>query len=180
MRWVTGLLAMFLVARAGALPTENYGFSVLPATVAVDGEAGEWDLGQTLFVCGDVNRYAETYALRFGAKYDEKYLYVLAYWFDKTPWGSTQLRLWTGVQHDRHDEEPSSGLVTRSLLTVAPEAEADAAPASDDAEDAEAAAVEAADQLVILIFLVSAHFGLHIPLQIPALLDQTLCCDFPG
>ncbi len=111
MRWVTGLLAMFLVARAGALPTENYGFSVLPAPVAVDGEAGEWDLGQTLFVCGDVNRYAETYALRFGAKYDEKYLYVLAYWFDKTPMNnpgqvsadhgwygdSLQLRIMTGT-----------------------------------------------------------------------------------
>jgi iron complex outermembrane receptor protein len=43
---------------------------------------------------------------------------------ERTPWGRTQLRLWAGVQHDRHDEQPSSGLITRSLLTVAPEAEA--------------------------------------------------------
>ncbi len=42
----------------------------------------------------------------------------------RTPWGRTQLRLWAGVQHDRHDEEPASGLITRSLLTIAPEAEA--------------------------------------------------------
>jgi iron complex outermembrane recepter protein len=46
------------------------------------------------------------------------------YAIDRTPWGRTQLRLWAGVQHDRHDEEPSSSLVTRSLITVAPEAEA--------------------------------------------------------
>jgi iron complex outermembrane receptor protein len=46
------------------------------------------------------------------------------YRFERTPWGPTQLRLWAGAQHDRHDEEPSSRLVTRSLVTLAPEAEA--------------------------------------------------------
>ena len=112
MRWITCLFAMFLVVRAGALPTENYGFAALPAAgkVVVDGQADDWDMGQTLFVCGDVNRYAETYAMRFGAKYDEKYLYVLAYWYDKTPMNnpgqvsadhgwygdSLQLRIMTG------------------------------------------------------------------------------------
>jgi iron complex outermembrane receptor protein len=51
------------------------------------------------------------------------------YWIDRAPWGRTQLRLWAGAQHDRHEKVPSSdpvpsNQVTRSLVTVAPEAEA--------------------------------------------------------
>jgi iron complex outermembrane receptor protein len=45
----------------------------------------------------------------------------------RTPWGPTTLRLWLGAQHDRHREQSASEadtLLTRSLLTVAPEAEA--------------------------------------------------------
>jgi iron complex outermembrane recepter protein len=42
----------------------------------------------------------------------------------RTPWGPTHLHLWAGAQHDRHDEEPVSSLVTRTLVTVAPEVEA--------------------------------------------------------
>jgi hypothetical protein len=80
-------MILFQISQALATPTENYGFSALPAneTISVDGKANDWNLSQTLFICNDVNLYTETYAMRFGAKYDEKHLYVLAYWYDKTP-----------------------------------------------------------------------------------------------
>lgn len=80
-------LYVVFISQAKATPTENYGFSALPAhkALTVDGKANDWDLSQTLYICGDVERFSETYAMRFGAKYDEKYLYVLAYWYDQTP-----------------------------------------------------------------------------------------------
>ena len=43
-------------------------------------------------------------------------------------WGSTELRLWAGLEHDRHQDEsdgvPLPEAITRTLLTFAPEAEA--------------------------------------------------------
>ena len=87
MRKLISFICLAFSIAVYAQPTENYGFSALPASknIKIDGKANEWDLSQTIFVCGDVNRHAKTYALRFGAKYDKKYLYVLAYWYDKTP-----------------------------------------------------------------------------------------------
>ena len=75
------------IATASALPTENYGFNALPANenITIDGTADDWDLSQSIFICNDVHLYAETYAIRFAAQYDQKYLYILGYWYDKTP-----------------------------------------------------------------------------------------------
>ncbi|WDE95283.1 PQQ-binding-like beta-propeller repeat protein [Lentisphaera profundi] len=70
-----------------ATPTENYGFNALPAdgNIKIDGKSDDWDLSQSIFICNDVHLYAETYAMRFAAQYDNKYLYLLGYWYDKTP-----------------------------------------------------------------------------------------------
>ncbi|MFH1132155.1 MAG: TonB-dependent receptor, partial [Pseudomonadota bacterium] len=50
------------------------------------------------------------------------------YCFEKTPWGITFLRLWTSVQHDQHEKEAddsnANGNYNRTLITIAPEAEA--------------------------------------------------------
>lgn len=85
---IYGLLHFLWAASIFAsTPTENYGLPALPAgpALSVDGQADDWDLSQSIFACGDVSRHADTYALRVGARYDETYLYVLAYWYDKTP-----------------------------------------------------------------------------------------------
>ncbi len=81
------LLFVVFGAVAPATPTENRGLRVTrpPAAVAVDGQAGDWDLAQALFVCGDVTRHAESFAVRVGGMYDAERLYVLAYWYDPTP-----------------------------------------------------------------------------------------------
>ena len=50
----------------------------------------------------------------------------LRYRTTRTPWGPTALRLWAGVQHERHRREDDDGVraaVTREIVTVAPEAE---------------------------------------------------------
>jgi|ETNmetMinimDraft_11_1059920.scaffolds.fasta_scaffold108480_2 hypothetical protein len=50
-------LSTRLIGKVSAMPTENHGMSVLPATgnVKVDGDPSEWNLSQTIFVCGDVS-----------------------------------------------------------------------------------------------------------------------------
>ena len=85
------VMSSFLFALAAitalAQPTENHGLRVTPAPpdLRIDGDAADWDLTQTLFVCGDVTRHAETYAVRIGAAYDAQHLYLLAHWYDRTP-----------------------------------------------------------------------------------------------
>jgi hypothetical protein len=72
---------------AGRIQTENQGMQALEAKSppALDGSLKGWDLRQGIFVCGDVEKERDSYALWMHAMYDKDNLYLLARWVDKTP-----------------------------------------------------------------------------------------------
>jgi hypothetical protein len=84
---------MFLIALAAhtvaaeTFQTENQGMQALEAKSppALDGSLKGWDLRQGIFVCGDVEKDRDRYALWVHAMYDADNLYLLARWVDKTP-----------------------------------------------------------------------------------------------
>ena len=84
------MVSMPLLAVAGdgdAVATENLGLAVLPAPgpVVVDGNVDDWNLAGGIFICGDVFKQRDTYALWLHAMYDQEHLYLLARWRDSTP-----------------------------------------------------------------------------------------------
>ncbi len=83
--WIVSVCLAALPAKA--TETENYGIRVLPAggKVVVDGKTGDWDLSGGVFICENVERLREKYALWFHAMYDAENVYLLARWIDPTP-----------------------------------------------------------------------------------------------
>src|SRR2546430_14373675 len=84
---LVGLLALLAPAAVRATVTENHVLRILPAPgpVAVDGKADDWDLSGGVFVCGDVERFRDQYAVWFHGMYDATNVYFLARWLDPTP-----------------------------------------------------------------------------------------------
>ncbi len=82
------VIAFFLcIFTCFSTPTENNGIDSLYAqkTPVIDGKFDDWRLERGIFVCGDVEKSRDTYGIWIHSMYDQKYLYVLARWIDKTP-----------------------------------------------------------------------------------------------
>jgi len=79
--WLCGAAFLF------ATETENVDFRILPTPgkVIIDGNADDWDLSGSLFVCSDVENYRGQYASWQSAMYDSENLYLLSRWIDTTP-----------------------------------------------------------------------------------------------
>lgn len=80
-------LAFAAFTVTATIQTENQGIQALEAKSppALDGSLKGWDLRQGIFICGDVEKDRDRYALWMHAMYDKDCLYLLARWVDKTP-----------------------------------------------------------------------------------------------
>ena len=87
---VFGLL--FQTAALHATQTENNVLPIVPAlgAVKVDGQANDWDLSGGIFACDNVEQLRDDFSVWFFGMYDQKNLYLLAKWKDRTPLNNDQ------------------------------------------------------------------------------------------